>query len=508
MKNANQIRQILQFYVQTFPLKTNIADEKNNFSVADNLFGSMILAIALNSEFHETENIGKILRMLILAEYTKGNQTYPITVLKYKDELNEFFALESNDAKLAFKYKLMDAYLTNLISNKLDKIPKSQFLKEATIFFNLMGNSDDKKCKEAIQFYCLNYRLKQKKRAGWDNAHWQVQAKRTETIAEHIVSTMALAMAIKAEFQYDINLDTVLTTLALHETGETLIGDITPHDGMSKKTKEQMEKNAIDDALGNLEEKNQMEAFISDFMNQGTKEANFAYLCDKLDPVIQCKIYQDRGLQKPINMLQNSKCLNNPKVKDCIAKGAKSVFDIWYETEKHHFAENTTFPEFKTLLKATKDNHLFTNLWDGTLNETIELTQEEHQTLVNQIADIAKKMYDDDNIDCVYLSKEQDETFTKGNIHVVAVVKGNKKGQPYTKKVNDHFLINVQYNSIKNSPLVDPDKMTIHARPTILFDKSGHTTKTLMHAYHISLWNQVEYVPPIEKPITMQLKKK
>ena len=49
----------------------------------------------------------------------------------------------------------------------------------------------------------------------------------------------------------------------------------------------------------------------------------------------------------------------------------------------------------------------------------------------------------------------------------------------------------------------------MQAEPTILFDKSGRMTKikdTLTHTSHISIWNQVEYVPPIEKPITLQLK--
>lgn len=50
----------------------------------------------------------------------------------------------------------------------------------------------------------------------------------------------------------------------------------------------------------------------------------------------------------------------------------------------------------------------------------------------------------------------------------------------------------------------------MYAEPTILFDKSGRMTKikdTLTHTSHISIWNQVEYVPPIGKPITLQLRK-
>ena len=152
MKKANQIRQILQFYVQINKLKTTIADEPNNFSIADNTFGSIILAIACNSEFQETQNVGKILRMLILDEYVRQNETYPTSIIQYKSELDEYWALQSKDAKLAFKYKLMDSYFTKLISEKLDKVPKSQFLNEAKIFLNLMGNDDDKKCEEIIGY--------------------------------------------------------------------------------------------------------------------------------------------------------------------------------------------------------------------------------------------------------------------------------------------------------------------------------------------------------------------
>ena len=76
-----------------------------------------------------------------------------------------------------------------------------------------------------------------------------------------------------------------------------------------------IEEQAMEDALGNLENKTQMLATLLDFDNRETKEAQFAHLIDKLDPTIQCKIYQDLGLQKPITLLQGSKCLKSPKIK-------------------------------------------------------------------------------------------------------------------------------------------------------------------------------------------------
>ena len=60
MENIEEIRKTLTFYVLANKLKTTIIDEINNYSVADNIFGSMILAIAMDSEFKETANLGKL----------------------------------------------------------------------------------------------------------------------------------------------------------------------------------------------------------------------------------------------------------------------------------------------------------------------------------------------------------------------------------------------------------------------------------------------------------------
>lgn len=118
-----------------------------------------------------------------------------------------------------------------------------------------------------------------------------------------------------------------------------------------------------------------------------------------------------------------------------------------------------------------------------------------------------KKLYDNDNVDCMYLSKEQDSNYTKDNIQIVAVIKEEKEKS--IQEVSDQVSITVQYHPIGHYSFADPDTIGMHAEPTILFDKSGRMTKmkdTLTHTSHISIWNQVEYVPPIEKPITLQLK--
>ena len=59
MEKLDEIRKSLNFYVCSNELKNKIIDEPNNYSVADHLFGSMILATAIDSEFKETKNLSK-----------------------------------------------------------------------------------------------------------------------------------------------------------------------------------------------------------------------------------------------------------------------------------------------------------------------------------------------------------------------------------------------------------------------------------------------------------------
>ena len=51
MKKIQELKKIVNFYVLANKLKTTIIDEDNNYSISDHLFGSITIAISLNSEF-------------------------------------------------------------------------------------------------------------------------------------------------------------------------------------------------------------------------------------------------------------------------------------------------------------------------------------------------------------------------------------------------------------------------------------------------------------------------
>lgn len=86
-----------------------------------------------------------------------------------------------------------------------------------------------------FEFYMLCNKLKNVVRSAW--TIWNVKRERLESIAEHVYGVQMLALAMYSEYDYDIDIKKVIYMLAIHETGETVIGDITQFD-MSKEEKE------------------------------------------------------------------------------------------------------------------------------------------------------------------------------------------------------------------------------------------------------------------------------
>ena len=89
-----------------------------------------------------------------------------------------------------------------------------------------------------LNYYVLCNNLKDVIRTGWKN--WNVKRDRLESVAEHVYGVQMLAIAMKSEYSYDIDIMKVILMLAVHELGETVIGDLTQFD-ISKEEKEIIE---------------------------------------------------------------------------------------------------------------------------------------------------------------------------------------------------------------------------------------------------------------------------
>ena len=143
-------------------------------------------------------------------------------------------------------------------------------------------------------FYLTHCILKQKERTGWIS--WNVSGRR-ESIAEHISSAQALAWALYSEFD-------------------------------------------------ELSEYNM--ALFDEFEAKETPEAQFAYLCDKLDCDLQAFFYSFEERCSIENATY--KMVSNPNIQEIIKNGAQSVWDVFYEADKKIY-KGTFLEDFFNCLK-------------------------------------------------------------------------------------------------------------------------------------------------------------
>ena len=143
-----------------------------------------------------------------------------------------------------------------------------------------------------IKYYVTCNRLKNVIRTGWKD--WHVKKDRIESVAEDIFGGQMLAIAMKSEYGYEIDLMKVIFMLAVHELGETVIGDLTQFQ-IGREEKEKLEHEAVHQVLTDLLDGDQIEALFLEFDARETKEALFAYQCDKLECDLQSKLYDEEG---------------------------------------------------------------------------------------------------------------------------------------------------------------------------------------------------------------------
>lgn len=216
--------------------------------------------------------------------------------------------------------------------------------------------SDDDKIKTILDYYMLTNRLKTVVRSGWKA--WGVKKERVESVAEHIYGTCMLAIAIWSETLPEVNLSEVLTMLALHETEEIVIGDITPFDNEQKQAIKQKGQRAVAEIFKNLIAKDVYFKLIQDFDAKSTKEAIFAHKCDKLECDLQARLYSDEGVLKNEYA---GEIKNNPKIVAMNKKGITDVADYFILTDRSHFEDKddiflkiNKYIQGKKILKSKK----------------------------------------------------------------------------------------------------------------------------------------------------------
>ena len=201
-----------------------------------------------------------------------------------------------------------------------------------------------------IKYYVMCNKLKNVIRTGWKN--WNVERERVESVAEHIFGVQMLAIAMKSEYEYDIDIMKVVFMLAVHELGEIVIGDLTMFE-ISKEEKEKIEKEAVHEILCGLLDGKEIENLFTEFDSHSTKEAMFAYQCDKLECDLQSKLYDEEGCVD-LNKQESNDLLENKLVKKLLSE-EKSWSGMWLR-----FGQ-TVYPyddNFKNVSKYALNNNI------------------------------------------------------------------------------------------------------------------------------------------------------
>lgn len=187
-----------------------------------------------------------------------------------------------------------------------------------------------------VRYYVLCNKLKNVIRTGWKD--WNVKKERLESVAEHIYGTQMLALAMKSEYNYDIDIFKVIYMLALHELEEIIIGDLTLFQ-ISKEEKKKIGHNAINKVLNNLIDKDKMINIILEFDERKTKEAIFAHYCDKLECDIQSKLY-DKYVD--LKDQESNNTFNDVKVQELLSKN-NSFSWMWLKFGQQRYNYDSNF---------------------------------------------------------------------------------------------------------------------------------------------------------------------
>lgn len=189
-----------------------------------------------------------------------------------------------------------------------------------------------------LNYYVICNKLKNIIRTGWKK--WNVQRERIESVAEHVYGVQMLAIAMKSEYKYDIDIMKVILMLSIHELGETIIGDLTLFQ-IDKKEKEKIEHAAVHNILSSLLDGEQIEKLFIEFDEQKTKEAIFAYQCDKLECDLQCKLYDEESCVDLTKQPEND-VINNEKIKDLLECN-KSWSRMWLKFGQQIYPYDNNF---------------------------------------------------------------------------------------------------------------------------------------------------------------------
>ena len=161
-------------------------------------------------------------------------------------------------------------------------------LLSTSLSLTLMAAQVPVKPSNALQIFRVIGQLKTLKRTGWVNHGIPLP----ESVADHMYRMSMLGFLIT---DAEVNKDRLIKICLCHDLAEAVVGDITPHDGVSKEDKRRLEEEALKSIIGGLEH----DTIAGEIMDlwleyeEGTsRDAQVARNLDKFEMIVQADEYE------------------------------------------------------------------------------------------------------------------------------------------------------------------------------------------------------------------------
>ena len=132
--------------------------------------------------------------------------------------------------------------------------------------------------------------LKKLDRTGWARRGIQ----NPESVADHSFRTTIMALVLADGAGVDQN--KAVKMALIHDLAESMVGDLTPADGVSAEGKHQLEADAFKKLCSDIDNGNELLRLFQEFEDNKTPEAQFVERLDKLEMMLQAHEY---GIDQP-----------------------------------------------------------------------------------------------------------------------------------------------------------------------------------------------------------------
>jgi putative hydrolase of HD superfamily len=145
-----------------------------------------------------------------------------------------------------------------------------------------------------LDFFQISAHLKKIPRQGWID---KLSVNNPESVADHTFSMAIMGMIFSDLNNH--NTEKILKIILLHDLAESITGDMTPEQ-ISKEEKTILENNAIKKILIHLpiSLQKQYQSLWNEYQLGSSDEAKIVHQIDRLEMVLQAKIYSNDGYSK------------------------------------------------------------------------------------------------------------------------------------------------------------------------------------------------------------------